>query len=313
MGLSDMDSIPDPSDMLRPARLEAHAKSARVDGGDNDTRALIHCMDEVEGSNCEENDGMSWKTHGKALISSQINRSLRTKDGRHTGRIQDFLNALTPLMKQTAGYECMVFKSIIRGNTADKEPHAPEIDIINKVDDEPCPPSEYIYTNDILYGANVRLSDASDLKGCGCYPVCRPDSSCSCLQKQQEWYDEDMSGFNYSRGRLRYQEYPVFECNDLCNCDDDCGNRVCCNVSSPCFIFKLTIRIEGGSTWEKTCCKHRKNRRKGLGYVNEFRLGRFGPNIATGVFARESIPAHTFIGVYSGELITDVESESRAK
>ncbi len=181
-------------------------------------------MSEVEFSSGEEDDGMSWVTHGKVIMREYANVRLRARDIPH--RIQDFMNTLSPLMKQTPEYERNIFKAIIRRNTADVEPHAPEIDIINEVDNESCPSLEFYYTNYMWHSDSVPSLDTSQLKGCGCYPVCLPDSSCSCLKRQQEFYDENMSGFNYSRGHLRYEEYPVFECNALCGCEDDCRNRV---------------------------------------------------------------------------------------
>ncbi len=40
---------------------------------------------------------------------------------------------------------------------------------------------------------------------------------------------------------------------------------------------------------------------------------RYRPHYSAGIFAKEHIPAHTFIGAYAGELITDVESEARGR
>lgn len=173
---------------------------------------------------------MSWEIHGKAAMREAAATCLRARDLPH--RIYDFMNTSTPLMKQNPEYHRCIFKSIIRSSTADTEPHAPQIDIVNEVDKEPCPPPEFVYSNHIWHSDSVLSRDAprSRLNGCGCYPVCTPDSSCSCLKKQQEFYDEGMSGFNYSGNCIRYDEYPVVECNAMCGCDNDCGNRVYSNV-----------------------------------------------------------------------------------
>lgn len=178
----------------------------------------------------DKDDGMSWEIHGKAAMREAAATCLRARDLPH--RIYDFMNTSTPLMKQNPEYHRCIFKSIIRSSTADTEPHAPQIDIVNEVDKEPCPPPEFVYSNHIWHSDSVLSRDAprSRLNGCGCYPVCTPDSSCSCLKKQQEFYDEGMSGFNYSGNCIRYDEYPVVECNAMCGCDNDCGNRVYSNV-----------------------------------------------------------------------------------
>ncbi|KAI0085131.1 hypothetical protein BDY19DRAFT_1076687 [Irpex rosettiformis] len=203
------------------------------------------------------------------------NVRLRARDLPH--RMQDYLNTLPPFVNRAQDYKRTIFKAMIRSNTAEIEPCAPEIDIINSVDDEQCPPLEFYYTNYMWHSDSVPTLDASKLKGCGCYPVCLPDSKCSCLKRQQDFYDETMSGFNYSQGRLKYEEYPIFECNALCGCDEDCRNRVVQHGR------KHAINIE-------------KTKEKGWG-----------------VFAAEHIPAKTFVGIYSGEFITDVEGETRGK
>ena len=181
-------------------------------------------MRDVSDTSSEEDDGMSWATYGKILMHEYANIRWRARDLPH--RIEDYMNTLPPWMRQTPGYERTIFKAIMRGNTADQEPDAPAIDIVNNVDSDPCPPFEFYYTNYMWHSDSVPQLDASKLKGCGCYPVCLPDSHCSCLKRQQKFYDESMSGFNYHQGRLKYEEYPIFECNALCGCDDTCSNRV---------------------------------------------------------------------------------------
>lgn len=200
-------------------RFEAYKPSVRVDN------TMTHTS-EVELT--DNDDGMSWEVHGKAAMCEFVDTRLRAKGLPH--RIYDFMNTSTPLMKQNPEYHRCIFKAMMQSSTAETEPHAPQIDIVNEVDEEPCPPPEFVYSNHIWYSDNVLPRDAPRLEGCGCYPVCMSGSSCSCLKKQQEVYDEGMSGFNYSGNRILHDEYPVFECNAMCGCDDDCGNRVCGNA-----------------------------------------------------------------------------------
>ncbi|KAI0690092.1 hypothetical protein BC835DRAFT_1281601 [Cytidiella melzeri] len=220
---------------------------------------------------------MSWRNYGELKMRQYAEVYLRASSLPHS--IQDYMNTMPEFMKHTPGLQRTIFKAVIKSNTMDIEPHAPDIDIINEVDNVPCPPFEFYYTNQMWHSDNVPTPDPSKLKGCSCYPVCSPGSkTCSCLQKQRNYYTADMSGFTYdSRGRLRekYVGYPVFECNALCGCDDDCMNRVVQHGRR----FKVNI--------EKTIDK------------------------GWGIFAAERIPARTYIGVYSGEFITDTEGEAR--
>ncbi|KAJ3862929.1 SET domain-containing protein, partial [Lentinula novae-zelandiae] len=77
-------------------------------------------------------------------------------------------------------------------------------------------------------------------------------------------------------GLLKKPGLPVFECNSLCGCGEECRNRVV-------------------SKGRKCNVMLKKTDKKGWG-----------------VFACEHIPKGTFIGIYSGELLGHEESEERA-
>jgi [histone H3]-lysine9 N-trimethyltransferase SUV39H len=186
----------------------------------------VRRLDQVSVTSIDDDEGMTWQSYGKLVMREYAKVYLRAKDLPHT--VQDYMNSIPPFMRRVPGLERTVFKAVIRSNTAESEPQAPEIDIVNQVDDEACPPFEFYYSNQMWHSDSVPPPDASKLEGCDCFPYCVPDAKkCSCYKRQKQYYDASMSGFNYDKkGRLRYEEYPVFECNILCGCDDTCRNRV---------------------------------------------------------------------------------------
>ncbi|RXW11269.1 hypothetical protein EST38_g14586, partial [Candolleomyces aberdarensis] len=172
-------------------------------------------------------------------------------------------------------------------NTMEDEPHAPPIQIINTVDHEPTPPWEFHYTNRIYHGPGVPDPDIAKLRGCDCVGKCDPKSkTCACVQRQRDLieYPEENSeafhsGFLYDKHkRLKHWPYPIVECNALCGCDAECMNRV----------------VQHGRT---VAVSIQKTEKKGWG-----------------VFAgAKKIPAGTFLGIYSGELLNVEESDERGK
>ena len=121
------------------------------------------------------------------------------------------------------------FEAAMVTNTTNDEPDAPYIRVINEVDDEPTPPFEFFYSNLMWHGDKVSEPDFRNLKGCGCIGRCDPkDPNCSCLARAKPWREraEIKGGFMYdTKGRLKAHNFPIYECNDLCGCDDDCYNR----------------------------------------------------------------------------------------
>lgn len=174
-----------------------------------------------------------------------------------------------------------VFENVMVSNTLHDEPDAPPITVANTVNADPCPPWEFHYTNKLLYGQNVRRGDPAKLKGCNCVGGCRPDSkTCSCLKRQYRYLrlnnDISFRGFIYNEdGTIRVLDFPIFECNDACGCDESCMNRVVQRGRQ----YLIEIKNTADKGW--------------------------------GVFAKSDIPSHSFVGVYAGELITDRESHAR--
>ncbi|KAK7692716.1 hypothetical protein QCA50_004349 [Cerrena zonata] len=218
----------------------------------------------------------SWRRDGERVAKEFCQTTMLAKDLPH--ELVDYVNSLQPSMR-TAETKRKIFKAIISKNTEQEEPNAPPIDIVNTVDNEPTPAYEFHYTNLMWHSENVGKPDFDALQGCGCRGVCNP-KRCACAKRQREQLDYDPElkdyGFVYDKNkRLRVHQYPIFECNAFCGCDDDCQNRV----------------VQNG---RKVAIELRKTEFKGWG-----------------VFAGQSIPANTFVGIYSGEFITDTEAQER--
>ncbi|KAL0953660.1 hypothetical protein HGRIS_004861 [Hohenbuehelia grisea] len=189
--------------------------------------------------------------------------------------LHDHINAMDDWSRSLESMRT-VFEMAIHENTAKEEPHASPITVFNDVDNDPCPPWEFYYSNQMWHGDGVPAPTIEGLEGCDCYPKCLPNKKCKCFMRQRKTTADYTPGFVYDeRGRAVQDDLPIFECNDLCRCDDDCRNRVVQNGR------KCDIKIG-------------KTRRKGWG-----------------VFAGCKIPKGTFIGLYSGELITEEAAEQR--
>ena len=148
-------------------------------------------------------------------------------------QIEDEINSLPLYVRQADNMQREMFEAMMVTNTADDEPDAPLIRIINTIDDEVSPPIEFHYSNHMWHGEGVPLPDFSKLPHCDCFGgKCDPNSTtCTCVQRQRKYLDEGMTGFIYDEsGRLRVHDYPIFECNALCGCMEDCSNRVCVHL-----------------------------------------------------------------------------------
>jgi len=147
------------------------------------------------------------------------------KDLPHT--LQDHMNAMDSYWRSLP-MSRTIFEAAISENTMHDEPDAPPIRILNSIDDEPTPPWEFYYTNQMWHGEDVPPPDIVNLPSCDCEGSCDPKSkTCACLKRQQSYTLEFTPNFAYDhRGRLKQHGIPIFECNDLCGCGDECRNRV---------------------------------------------------------------------------------------
>ncbi|XP_013125371.1 histone-lysine N-methyltransferase SETMAR isoform X2 [Oreochromis niloticus] len=73
-------------------------------------------------------------------------------------------------------------------------------------------------------GSAVDPSEVT-LPGCSCLSHSCSIDSCSCLQTHGQTYDSTGTLLNLNRTDSGFCS-PVFECNALCTCSDDCSNRV---------------------------------------------------------------------------------------
>lgn len=222
---SSSTSLPDPIDLLASTPRIA---ASRTHSGVNDQ--LVPAMDDVRIADFNGDpdiEVMTWKTHGIALAMEFADPYARAKDIPH--ELQDQINAMQDYAKRAEGYLVNIFEGSISANTAQDEPHAPPIKIINYVDDDPTPPFEFYYSNKMWHSEKVPKPDLENLQGCDCQGRCEPSSkSCSCIKRQVEQYKKlaikDTMAYD-SRGRMKHHGIPIFECNMKCGCDDDCRNR----------------------------------------------------------------------------------------
>ncbi|PPQ90172.1 hypothetical protein CVT25_012483 [Psilocybe cyanescens] len=217
---------------------------------------------------------ITWKEYRQNLVNFTP-KCLYNKNLPHS--LQDQINYMSIHMQQMPALRD-VFQAMILENTIENEPYTPPIQVINDIDEEPTPPWEFHYTNEMWHGEGVPPPDIKSLTSCSCKGACNPRSkTCTCLIHQQKETGNSVMEFAYDKsGRLKEPGYPVFECNDLCGCGDECRNRV----------------VQHGRTVEVVI---KKTQYKGWG-----------------IFAgSKKIPRGTFIGIYSGELLTDEEAHNR--
>lgn len=132
------------------------------------------------------------------------------------------------------------FEEMMRACSA--RDHAPNISVINTVDNDPCPPPDFLFTNEMIQGMGVPRSD--QFSHCDCSGPCDPNNQeclCSGLQKAfipspptphlSLWDDttttSSSAGFLYNpNGTLRESGIRIYECNRNCLCSATCNNKV---------------------------------------------------------------------------------------
>ncbi|KAL0575699.1 hypothetical protein V5O48_006259 [Marasmius crinis-equi] len=196
--------------------------------------------------------------------------------------VQDHINYIDAAVRNNPDTR-HVLESIIVENTCHDEPQAPMIRIEeNKIpgDPESTPQWEFIYSNKMWNARDVPEPTMKNLGSCNCIGKCDPET-CACVKRQRERTKKFQQGFVYDDQEcLRQAGLPVLECNSLCRCDDNCMNRV----------------VQRGRKIDVTIFK---TKYKGWGVKN----GSKKKKIRTG----------QFIGVYSGEYLTQEEAEDRGK
>ncbi len=230
-------------------------------------------------------------------------------------RLHDYINS-RPAESRVHPQMRRLFEHEIYINSADTEHDAPDIKVDNSVDDEPCPPWEFYYTNDMWHTEDIPPPTREGLVGCDCVGDCSMNSNCACRTHQVEMAGEYASGdFAYRDGRVKSdaRSVPIWECNDMCRCDGHCVNRVrsvvCCTRRS--LIDWVDV---GRAARADVSCQDCQDTRKGLGCVqlSLFFLASDRTD-AKGIFycGTKRLPEGSFVGIYSGELVTFDVGEQR--
>ncbi|KXN85111.1 Histone-lysine N-methyltransferase, H3 lysine-9 specific [Leucoagaricus sp. SymC.cos] len=229
----------------------------------------------------------TWEHHKKNLQNFHF-KNYSAKD--IPTALPDSINRLSEYTRRDAGIRD-VFQAYILESICDDEGGAPEIEIVNDIDAEPSPVLEFNYSNRMWYGERVPMPDYSNLKGCDCVGGCDPRSkTCSCAIRQREFLGMDDGCVYDKNGRLKHPRYPIFECNDLCSCDDDCRNRVVQHGRK----IQISIKKTAEKGWDN------------------FEKARISTDRVIGIFnGPKRMPRGTFLGIYAGELLTDEEGEKR--
>lgn len=233
----------------------------------------------------------------------------------------DFVNSM-PESFRTGLRSRVVFEAFIEDGVRENEPCAPAITVENEVDSQPCPPWEFVYYNRMVYGTNVPRPDPNALQGCDCLGPCDPtNKNCACVRRQEKYFEDnpglsDFSGFAFkSDGTIKYHNGAVFGCNSKCSCEPDCQNKVSSTCIYPAlkFIYFAACRFcsKVGNTLSRS---RRPKPRAGVRFKSLLIPGVFtNLHTFTGVFAKETIPAGSYIGVYTGELLTEGFAVKRAR
>ena len=167
---------------------------------------------------------LTWK-HFRKDLNNFIPKCYYAQDLPHA--LQDHINSMSEYTQRMDGMR-QLFEATILENTVEDEPDAPPIEIRNSVDTQSTPPWEFYYTNHMWLGEGVPPPDIKNLVSCTCKGGCNPKSkTCACLMRQREAASDPLLEFAYDKnGKLKIPGYPIFECNDLCGCSDECRNRV---------------------------------------------------------------------------------------
>ncbi len=91
-----------------------------------------------------------------------------------------------------------LFETYMSMSTAEDEPNAPAMKVINNIDGSP-PDFEFQYSNQMLYTERVPEPELG--QGCGCEGPCDPlSNTCLCVKRQQLYFYnlEGYSGFQYN-------------------------------------------------------------------------------------------------------------------
>ncbi|MCJ1419058.1 hypothetical protein MMC32_005409 [Xylographa parallela] len=163
----------------------------------------------------------------------------------------------------------------------------PPVTLFNNIDDS-TPPTNFQFIDQYVFGPGTKRVDKEFRSGCTCYQDSREAGcsslSCECLEDTAIGENGKSDGFAYygsgpKTGLLRYKylktRNAIYECNELCSCNDNCKSRVVQKGRQiPLDIFKT------------------RNRGWGLRSPTRIRKGQF-------------------IDIYLGEVLTDADATHR--
>lgn len=173
--------------------------------------------------------GQAVPISGVARPLEQPPEELRGKARREVGDEIVEYNIIMRNLTSNPELQCEVFAGYIGQATAHDEPFAPEIRVVNKVDNPGKPPAfEFVYSNEMLYHEGV--PDPELGTGCDCEGPCDPNSTtCSCVKRQELYFYglSGLSGFAYDENeRVKNTGCAIWECSETCGCPPECLNRV---------------------------------------------------------------------------------------
>ena len=132
----------------------------------------------------------------------------------------------------------------------------PRVTLYNDVDDS-TPSTDFKFINEYVFTQGTKRIDKEFRSGC----TCREENGrsmgceylyCECIDDSARDEDGELYGFPYyatgqKKGTLREMflktRYAIYECNELCNCDERCKTRVVqMGRQIPLEIFKTKNR-----------------------------------------------------------------------
>ena len=190
----------------------------------------------------------------------------------------------------------------------------PPVTLFNNIDDS-TPPTNFQFIDQYVFGPGTKRVDKEFRSGCTCYQDSREAGcsslSCECLEDTAIGGNGKSDGFAYygsgpKTGLLRYKylktRNAIYECNELCSCNDNCKSRVVQKGRQiPLDIFKTRNR-----GWGKPCHLVHLLRPR----ITSMNTRSLTP-LSTGLRSPTRIRKGQFIDIYLGEVLTDADATHR--
>ncbi|MCJ1439200.1 hypothetical protein MMC27_008591 [Xylographa pallens] len=191
----------------------------------------------------------------------------------------------------------------------------PPVTLFNNIDDS-TPPTNFQFIDQYVFGPGTKRVDKEFRSGCTCYQDSREAGcsslSCECLEDTAIGENGKSDGFAYygsgpKTGLLRYKylrtRNAIYECNELCSCNDNCKSRVVQKGRQiPLDIFKTRNR-----GWGKLSSPVHPIRPR----ISSMLKTRSLTPLSTGLRSPSRIRKGQFIDIYLGEILTDTDATLR--